>query len=458
MWGVRPTTIWMRGSIVRATVGGVLALLPALVRVPVATAVVGPRGSTTTTIAPGLTFTQITTSDPQQINVLTVDLRKAITLDLATAGTTFGNYSKPSTMASNRGALAAINGDFSVGGRPLHPFAEDGFLRSSGLQGGGTFAVSKDELIKSIGNVNLTMNATNMTSTIKHTLAGWNTDAPGPAEVTGYTAAGGTLEPPPANACSARLLSSGKMRWEPLQAGLYKEYTVAAQKCQPAAMRLGGGILLSSKLTGAGSEWVKTLTPGTAVRVSWSNGFAGSMDSLGGMPVLVQDGTVVAKNDCGTYFCERNPRTAIGITAEGKVLLVTVDGRCTCSLGMTLVGLANEMKSLGAVYALNLDGGGGSTMWVKGSGVVNRPSDSTGERPSTNAILILPGTDSGEPMPLTVLSGPVGPVDAAAAAALQASDPASTGGLLEAIYAGSFGPQPPLQPSWAKIARAFRRA
>jgi hypothetical protein len=337
----------------------------------------------------------------------------------------------------------------------VHPFGEDGVLRGSGLQGGGTFAVSKDETGKHIGTANLSMSATNMSTSTKVKLAGWNLGAAGAGEVVGFTAAGGSVESPPSNACSARLLSPGKMHWEPLHVGVYKDYTVDSQKCQSSPMTLAGGIVLSARLSGAGADFVKTLTPGTTVRVSWSDGYAGIMDSLGGMPVLVDNGTVVAKNDCGTYFCDRNPRTAVGITGDGKILLVTVDGRCTCSLGMTLVGMANEMKSLGAKYALNLDGGGGTTMWVKGQGVVNTPADSTGERPVTNAIVILPGGDTGEPSPLAPFVGPVGQQAAAQAAALAAGDPGSTGGLLAALQARVFGPSPRLPAAWAAAARGF---
>ena len=58
------------------------------------------------------------------------------------------------------------------------------------------------------------------------------------------------------------------------------------------------------------------------------------------------------------------------------------------------------MKSLGAVNAVNLDGGGSATMWIKGLGVVNHPTDSTGERPVSNALVVLPGADLREPAPL----------------------------------------------------------
>ena len=54
------------------------------------------------------------------------------------------------------------------------------------------------------------------------------------------------------------------------------------------------------------------------------------------------------------------------------------------------------MKEQGAVWALNLDGGGSATMWLKDRGVVNRPSDGS-ERPVTSALLVLPGPDDDQP-------------------------------------------------------------
>ena len=76
-----------------------------------------------------------------------------------------------------------------------------------------------------------------------------------------------------------------------------------------------------------------------------------------------------------------------------------VDGRTSSSVGFTLYQLAKELKALG-VDAVNLDGGGSATMWVKGLGVVNHPTDSTGERPVSNAIVVLPSRDRSEPRPL----------------------------------------------------------
>jgi exopolysaccharide biosynthesis protein len=88
------------------------------------------------------------------------------------------------------------------------------------------------------------------------------------------------------------------------------------------------------------------------------------------------------------------------VTATGQVILMVVDGRSSGSIGATLYELGLEMKALGAVDAVNLDGGGSATMWIKGLGVVNHPTDSSGERPVSNAIVILPGADTAEAAPL----------------------------------------------------------
>ena len=84
----------------------------------------------------------------------------------------------------------------------------------------------------------------------------------------------------------------------------------------------------------------------------------------------------------------RNPRSAVGISADKKKLIVAVvDGRSSISAGMTCTELAALMKSFGADDAFNLDGGGSSTMYIRGTGVVNKPSDGT-ERVVGNHLAI----------------------------------------------------------------------
>jgi hypothetical protein len=228
-------------------------------------------------------------------------------------------------------------------------------------------------------------------------------------------------------------------------------------------------VVLASRRWGAGADVLETMERGQRVRLTWSFGWVGVMDSIGGMPLIVRDGRNAA-DMCASSFCRRNPRTAMGVTEDGTLLLVVVDGRKRSSVGMTLPELGRYLVGLGALHAINLDGGGSSTMWIRGSGVVNDPSDIGGERPVSNAVLVLDGPDVDEPVP----GSPAGPsdlavagatgvlelasttVEAAAAAWLAASDPGSTGGLADATLAGGLGRIGVVAPDLVRAARMFR--
>ena len=113
---------------------------------------------------------------------------------------------------------------------------------------------------------------------------------------------------------------------------------------------------------------------------------------VGGGPVLVRAGKPVAASDPGAYdqgfSIKRHPRTAAGIRADGGLVLVTVDGRQPVrSVGMSIAELEALMIEFGSVEAINLDGGGSTTMVVRGK-VVNSPSDVAGERPVSDALLV----------------------------------------------------------------------
>jgi len=120
--------------------------------------------------------------------------------------------------------------------------------------------------------------------------------------------------------------------------------------------------------------------------------------AVGGLPVLLTDSVITPRLDSigGANFGPiRHPRTAVAVRHDRqRLLLVTVDGRQPgYSEGMTLVELAGFLRAIGATDAINLDGGGSTTMAVRradGSvAVVNRPSDRNGERAVANALALV---------------------------------------------------------------------
>ena len=96
---------------------------------------------------------------------------------------------------------------------------------------------------------------------------------------------------------------------------------------------------------------------------------------ISGGPYLVKDGEVFVdiKEQKLLAIGGRNPRTAIGYTADNKFIIITADGREGSSIGLTLNELAHYMKKLGCVNAMNLDGGGSTVMYVNGA-IANKPS------------------------------------------------------------------------------------
>lgn len=126
---------------------------------------------------------------------------------------------------------------------------------------------------------------------------------------------------------------------------------------------------------------------------SGSNAMASSelLDSVAGRPQLIGDSKIDItweQEKASKSFVEtRHPRTAVANLKDGKFLMLTADGRTDESAGLDLYDLAAYFLELGATDAMNLDGGGSTTMFLDGK-VVNRPSDKEGERKVGDAILV----------------------------------------------------------------------
>jgi hypothetical protein len=122
---------------------------------------------------------------------------------------------------------------------------------------------------------------------------------------------------------------------------------------------------------------------------------------VGGFPRIVKDGQNWAlegyaeEGGGSTFATEVHPRTAVGFSADStRLFFVTVDGRQTSSRGMNLIELADFMISQGVAWGMNLDGGGSTTMLVRGN-IENSPSDGS-ERSVINALIAVTDATPGE--------------------------------------------------------------
>lgn len=105
-----------------------------------------------------------------------------------------------------------------------------------------------------------------------------------------------------------------------------------------------------------------------------------------GAPMLLQNGIASNLPDM-KFIHNRHPRTCI-CEREKDWLFITIDGRHTYAHGMSLTEVQQFLLEQNCINALNLDGGGSTTMWVKGKGVVNTPSDLFGERKVANVLMV----------------------------------------------------------------------
>jgi len=152
-----------------------------------------------------------------------------------------------------------------------------------------------------------------------------------------------------------------------------------------------GGVVLSA--TGRPAWLMSGLKVGNRIKVVQTMGptWDKVVNAIGAGPCLVKNAEIYVTT-LGEEFGSdvaggRAPRTAIGVTKEGKALLVVVDGRRRTSVGLTLLELAQFMLEQGAVEAMNLDGGGSSEMIV-GNQIMNEPSDGQERRMGAGLAVI----------------------------------------------------------------------
>lgn len=418
----------------------------------------------TSTLAPGVSYTRIRDrSGPFRIRIVSIQMSEATTIDTVLSNDKLPKFENTTSMAQRTGAIAAINGDYArSSGRPVYTFAADGYLAQTPLDWGRNFSVTYDETASYIGHPEVT---------------GWATEADGGAtypismvnniytplfstEVRLFTAQAGKDALPPSGHCLVRLMPLETPSLMTEAAGVEQSFQVDQVRCDGTRIRPMGGVVLASTLDSQYALAFQGLFPGEELSIGWSMGWPSVLDTIGGNPTLIEAGQIVSKNvdGSGSFFI-RHPRTGVGTTSDGRVLFVTVDGRQPeYSVGMTLREFAELFQSLGADWALNLDGGGSTTMVINGQ-MVNRPSDKLDdgtrvERPVSSALVLLPGADYGEgpqptpsPSPTSLLS-----YSGTELAKTISLDPASTGGMLDAMARRGHN----LSAALLKMLRVFR--
>lgn len=115
--------------------------------------------------------------------------------------------------------------------------------------------------------------------------------------------------------------------------------------------------------------------------------------AVGGGPVLIHDGKIFISDAQEQLYPgegregEHLPRTAMGYTRDGRLIVLTIEGRSPDAAGITLQEEAEILHELGCYEALNLDGGGSSCMLINGKETI-RPSDASGQRPVPAVFLV----------------------------------------------------------------------
>jgi hypothetical protein len=372
---------------------------------------------TVQTLARGVTLTRIvrgtdpapadqintTPRGPWVVNVLTIDPRTADGHLKATYGPDLARVEKTSDLVKSAGAVAGVNASFfTFTANPQYPGDPVGL----GLFDGKLLS----EPLADPTEANLVIDAESnrvVTGHLRWTGAVHNlfTGAQLPLEFLNHPpvipAACATL--PDQTACT---VPGDVVRFTPefaasTPAGAGVEVVLDRRGCVVRTSTTRGTALSPSQTslqaTGQDTVALLKLAKGclrTDLAVSDENGrkvpLRSGLYGVTGRYQLTKSGEIVVPDGTGSFF-DRNPRTIAGTTRGGKIVLATIDGRQTTSVGTTMDETAAVAKALGLYDAINLDGGGSTAMALGDGTVVNHPSSTGGaERAVGDAIVFVP--------------------------------------------------------------------
>ncbi|HHV63262.1 MAG TPA: AMIN domain-containing protein [Firmicutes bacterium] len=348
------------------------------------------------TIASGVKYVQIdkgTSLGPVMIDMLDVDLNNPkISVRTALAQESGFGRAPVSAIVAREGAIAGVNGVyFDSTGRPLGLIILNGQIVTEPVLGRTALGITRDN---KVFMDNVDFNAT-------VTVIPASTSTPGVAESGSEGQDAATTFA--IDGINRRRGEDEVILYTPFFGATTgtNNYGVEVAVAGGRVVETGNsnlaipreGYVLSAH--GKAKKFLTGLKPGDQIdiRLGLTNDWMekGVIYAVGGGPRLVANGQVSitsTKERFGPDIAlSRAPRTAVGITGDGHLLLVTVSGRRPdISIGMTLDELAEFMVQQGAVDAMNFDGGGSSTMVIRGY-VINLPSDGV-ERKVSDAILV----------------------------------------------------------------------
>lgn len=343
-------------------------------------------------VAPGLrltNFQRLEATGWNRGNVLTADLSEpTLSMDVRNTGKVAG-IGTLSRQMTGTGAVAGINAgfyDINASGAPVGLAKSRGGLQNARF--GSDPTLSMAGATAAIGE--LTSGGTVTVDGDEHDLAGFNTPSLPTDGIGVYTGLWGdyTLDRP--------VGGPGNVSEEVARASVVDGVVTAVDdEAGSPAVPEGGQVLLGRE---AGAEIVGSLEVGDRVDVAVDLAEGEEPDwAVSGSVQLVADGEVgPGIGDDGVHS-----RTVVGLNRDGtKLIVLALDGQTAASRGMTRAELARFMISLGAHQALNLDGGGSTTMAARVAGdvtprIVDTPSDGT-EREVSNTLLFFSSAEPAE--------------------------------------------------------------
>lgn len=330
------------------------------------------NGLPVTSVTDGVKHVRMTkyyAGKPVRINV--VEINQAVAKDYevkpAIASTTLSNKRTIRSIAQNTNSIAAINGGFfkPQTGVPLGTLMIDGKIYTGPIYDRVALGIFDNGY--DVGRVQLDAKITGNGQTIK--IDNINQPRMLSSYILAYTKDWGAYAP-------ASPQYGVQLRVEGNK--------ITAASANPLSIPENGYVLVGPKSQLGklfGAEYVEV---SMKTNPKWEN----VRHIVSGGPYLVKNGEVFVDMTAQKLQAigGRNPRSAIGYTKDNDLIFVAVDGREGSSIGMTLTELANLMKSLGCVNAINLDGGGSTVMYVNGQ-IVNHPQQ-TGGIALSNAVVI----------------------------------------------------------------------